>query len=153
MRTIMAIQKAKQSVSIVGKVVTFVCHLGGIDIEAHKENGVQVWKDGFFVHVTVDFTGATELQLIDCSSSSQGLRVKLQGIWRKYTLKQLRGIELNGYKCKFTDVWGVRQVVVQQTYPEIIAGMSEADGVKQLMSDLGIKHDIALTYYKKITIK
>ena len=98
------IYNARQSVSIVDKIVTFVMHLGGDDVAI---------KGGVYIHVTVDFINATLIQLMDCSASAQGLRVKLQGILRKLPVDKLRELESGGYKCKFVDIWGVRQPVTR----------------------------------------
>jgi len=99
----MTIYNARTPVSILDKVATFVMHLGGDDV---------VIKGGIYIKVEVDFTGATMLQLMDCSTSAQGFRVKIQTILRKLSEAKLRDLEINGYKVKFVDIWGVRQMSV-----------------------------------------
>ena len=96
----MIYQSAVQAV-VAGLKAIFVMHLGGADVAI---------KGGVFIKVEVDFVGASQTQLLDCCVSSQGFRVKLQAIFRKLTVAEIRNLELNGYKCKFTDIWGVRQV-------------------------------------------
>ena len=61
-------------------------------------------------------------------------------------------MSIDGCKYKFTEIIS-GSISVQRSYPDIIKGMNEADGVAQLMNDLGVKEDVAKRYYLKITTK
>ena len=132
-----------KTMSIVGKIASFVMTLKGGDLPKVFE---------IELPVTIDFTGATEDQLISCCAGGSSARVQLQSKLRKLSVEALRKMSIDGCKYKFTEIIS-GSISVQRSYPDIIKGMNEADGVAQLMSDLGVKEDVAKRYYLKITTK
>ena len=131
-----------KTMSINGKIASFNMTLKGGDLPKNFE---------IELPVTMDFTGATNDQLMSCCAGGSSARVQLQTKLRKLKIEDLRKMSIDGCKFKFTDI--ISGVSVQRSYPDIIASMNEVEGVAQLMSDLGVKEDTAKKYYLKITSK
>ena len=84
-----------KKLEIIGKKAMFTMSLKGGDLPSNYE---------VEINVTMDFTGATETQMIKCCASGQSARVALQGQLRKKTISDLDKLGREGMNVSFTDV-------------------------------------------------
>ncbi len=130
-----------KAMSINGMIATFIMTLKGNKLPDSFEASIEV---------RMDFTGATELQLMTCCAGGSSARVQLQGQLRKLNVAQLRQHELTGYDCKFTQIVSG---AVQVDYKTALMALDYETFIVTIMEDLSIEEEVASKYYTKLTGK
>jgi len=132
-----------KKLEIIGKKAVFTMSLKGGDLPSNYE---------VEINVTMDFTGATEAQMIKCCASGQSARVALQGQLRKKTISDLDKLVENGLNVSFTDVIDGEVVspidrllaLTREQFVEIISrdmGLSEEECIAIYNRKHGIKNE------------
>ncbi len=100
------------------------------------------------INVTMDFTGASTAQLIECCAGGSSARVKLQSKLRALKPAQLRAYELEGYKTTFVQVMSSSTVVVD--YKSALLALTHDEFITRVTTDIGCNEDQADKYYNKL---
>ena len=95
------------------------------------------------IATVMDFTGATEAQLIKCAASGQSARVALQGQLRRKPIAVLNDYGAKGLEVKFVDV--ISGDVASPVDKLLV--LSQEDFVNLMVEEMGLEREQAIRIY------
>lgn len=125
-----------KKLDVVGKKAMFTMSLKGGDLPENFEVEIAA---------TMDFSGATEEQLIRCAASGQSARVALQSQLRRKPVATLNEYAVNGLKVNFTDV--VAGEIASPT--DKLLALDRDDFIEMISTDFGIARSEAEAIYNR----
>jgi len=105
-----------------------------------------------FMDVEMDFENAPRASIIEQCSGGQSIRVKLQDRLRALPTTLLRQYEVDGYKCKFIDIYNAMPVakpvdtLLAMEHDEFIATMIDELGMEREQAERIYAHKHGLEY-------
>ena len=123
-----------KKLEVIGKKAHFTMSLKGGDLPSNYEVEIAA---------VMDFTGATEAQLIRCAASGQSARVALQSQLRRKPIAVLNGHAKDGLNVKFTDV--IAGDVASPT--DRLLALSQDDFVEMMIKEFDLPREQAIRIY------
>lgn len=104
------------------------------------------------IRVKISFNPETDIEaMADCCAGGMSARVKLQSQLRKWSVQELRKLELNGLEISFSEINAGGKS--QKSYSDQLRSLGRELAVKRLMADLGCDQEMAEKYCDKLEIR